>query len=199
MAAQILVIIGSDGGLTPWCQAITWTNVDFSSVIHENMSGWNCNEYVKHFGHDVKLIILSSLQWRHNEHDGVSNHQPHNCLLNCLFRRGPNKTSKLRVTGLCAGNSPGTGEFSTQRASNAENVSIWWPHHPENGQHVDKALMSQNLNVLCIECIIKNWNSICCGWTCIFANMLQPELFEGKKFSLYDFSWLMTWYGPKVF
>ena len=39
------------------------------------------------------------------------------------------KTSKLRITGLCAGNSPGTGEFPTQMASNAENVSIWWRHH----------------------------------------------------------------------
>ena len=35
------------------------------------------------------------------------------------------KTSKLRVTGLCEGNSPMTGEFSAQRASNAENVSMW--------------------------------------------------------------------------
>ena len=37
--------------------------------------------------------------------------------------------SKLRVTGLCAGNAPGTGEFPAQVASNAENVSIWWRHH----------------------------------------------------------------------
>ena len=37
--------------------------------------------------------------------------------------------SKLRVTGLCAGNSPVTGEFPAQMASNAENVSIWWRHH----------------------------------------------------------------------
>ena len=36
---------------------------------------------------------------------------------------------KHRVTGLCAGNSPVTGEFPAQRASNAENVSIWWRHH----------------------------------------------------------------------
>ena len=34
------------------------------------------------------------------------------------------KTSKLRVTGLCAGNSPGTGEFPAQMASYAENVAI---------------------------------------------------------------------------
>ena len=37
--------------------------------------------------------------------------------------------SKLRVTGLCAGNSPVTGEFPAQMASNAENISIWWRHH----------------------------------------------------------------------
>ena len=29
------------------------------------------------------------------------------------------------------GNSPGTGEFPAQMASNAENVSIWWRHHGE--------------------------------------------------------------------
>ena len=33
------------------------------------------------------------------------------------------------VNGLCAGNSPGTGDFPAQRASNAENVSIWRRHH----------------------------------------------------------------------
>ena len=68
-----------------------------------------------------------SLQWRHNERDSVSNRQLHDRLLNRLFRHRLKKTSKLRVTGLYAGNSP--GEFPAQRASNAENVSIWWHHH----------------------------------------------------------------------
>ena len=49
----------------------------------------------------------SSLPWRHNDHDGVSNHQPCGCLLNCLFRRRSKKTPKLRGNGLCVGNSPG--------------------------------------------------------------------------------------------
>ena len=71
----------------------------------------------------------SPLQWRHNDHDGVSNHQPDDCLLNCLFRRRSKKTSKLRVTGLYEGNSPVTGEFTAQRTSNAENIYIWWRHH----------------------------------------------------------------------
>ena len=47
------------------------------------------------------------LRWRHNGRDSVSNHQPHDCLLSRLFRRRSKKTSKLRVTGLCVGNSPG--------------------------------------------------------------------------------------------
>ena len=73
--------------------------------------------------------LCATLQWRHNERDGVSNDQPHDCLLNHLFRRRSKKTSKLCVTGLSEGNSPVTGEFPAQRASNAENVSIWWRHH----------------------------------------------------------------------
>ena len=70
-----------------------------------------------------------SLQWHHNERDGVSNHQHHDGLLNRLFRRSSKKTSTLRVTGLCARNSPVNGEFPAQTASNSENVFIWWRHH----------------------------------------------------------------------
>ena len=39
------------------------------------------------------------LEWRHNESDSVSNHQPHYCLLTRLFRHRSKKTSKLCVTG----------------------------------------------------------------------------------------------------
>ena len=78
---------------------------------------------------DLHRLCSVSSKWRHNEHYSVANHQLHDCLLNRIFGRRSKKTSKLRVTGLCAGNSPGTGEFPAQRASNAENVSIWWRHH----------------------------------------------------------------------
>ena len=56
---------------------------------------------------DGKACFIFSLRWRHNERDSVSNHQPHGCLHNGLLRRRSKKTSKLRVTGLCVGNSPG--------------------------------------------------------------------------------------------
>ena len=73
--------------------------------------------------------MFISLPWRHNERDGVSNHQPRECLFKRLFRRRSMKTPKPRVTGLCEGNSPVTGEFPTQRARNKENISFWWRHH----------------------------------------------------------------------
>ena len=75
------------------------------------------------------MLFHISLQRRHNGHNGVSNHQPYDCLLNRVFMRRSKKKSKPRVTGLCAGNSPVTGEFPAQMASNAENVSNWWRHH----------------------------------------------------------------------
>ena len=75
------------------------------------------------------MLKTFSWHWRHNGRDVVSNHQPYDCLLNRLFRRRSKKTTKLRVTGLCEGISPGTGEFPAQMTSNAENVFIWWRHH----------------------------------------------------------------------
>ena len=84
----------------------------------------------KHGYINSQLTIFNlTLQWCHNGCNGIWNHQPHHCLLNRLFRRRSKKTSKLRITGLCAGNSPMAGEFPAQVASNVENVSIWWHHH----------------------------------------------------------------------
>ena len=77
--------------------------------------------------------------------DGVSNHQPHDCLLNGLFRRRSKKTSKLRVTGLFEGNSPVTGEFPAQKASNAENISIWWHHHHDDDEIFTQAIVKCQL------------------------------------------------------
>ena len=74
-----------------------------------------------------------------------------------LFRRRSKKITELRVTGLCVGNSPVAGESPAQKASNAENVSIWWRHHGAyNPWHVScsidgiwdmKALLMLQLNL----------------------------------------------------
>ena len=62
-----------------------------------------------------------ALEWRHNEHDGVTNHRRLDSLPKRLFVQRSKKTSKLRVTGLCEGNTSVTGGFPSQRASSAEN------------------------------------------------------------------------------
>ena len=82
--------------------AITWANVSALSIwpTHGNKLQWY--QMLKCL-HSESI----SLQWRHNDQDGVSNHQPHGCLLNRLFRGRSKKRSKHRVTGLCVGNSPG--------------------------------------------------------------------------------------------
>ena len=100
-----------------------------------------------HSAGDGCRLTSTALQWRHNEHDSVSNHQPHVCLLNRLFGRRSKKTSKLRVTGLCVGNSPGAGEFPAQMASNAENVSIWWRHHGHLVYLFDRLYVIHSINV----------------------------------------------------
>ena len=70
-------------------------------------------------------ICHTPLQWCHNGHDGVSNHQRHYCMLNHLFTGRSKKTSKLRVTV--------TGEFPTQ-------MVIWWRHH---AQWASESMLSQ--------------------------------------------------------
>ena len=85
---------------------------------------------------------LLSLQWRHNEHGGVSNHQTHGCLLNRLFRRRSKKTPKLRVTGLCVGNSPGPVNSPHKGPVTRKNVSIRWRHHVALERHNIKENLS---------------------------------------------------------
>ena len=92
-------------------QVFTWESSwtaywDYVGRTFNALTAWS-TFCVWHF----QLHFLEPLRWRHNGHDSVSNHWPRECLLNSLIRCKSKKTSKLRVTALCAGNSPETGEF----------------------------------------------------------------------------------------
>ena len=90
------------------------------------------------------------LQWRQNERDVVSNHQPHDCLLtHRLFGRRSKKTSKLRVTGLCAGNSPGTGEFPAVTAGNS----------PVPGAHTKGQWRGKCFHLMTSPWLVEFWSS----------------------------------------
>ena len=84
-------------------------NVDFISRVIESRS-----TYLWHYG-DVIMNAMASLII------GI--------YLVVSSDGDQRKTSKLRVIGLCEENSPVTGEFPAQRASNADSASIWWRHH----------------------------------------------------------------------
>ena len=119
------------------CIKITWL---IHLVTQNSYATWTLPDEDSSYFKYINVVIWTwyvppSIQWRHNGRDSVWNHQPHGCLLSRLFRRRSKKTSKLRVTGLCAGNSPGTGEIPAQMVSNAENVSIWRRHHVEEAWH----------------------------------------------------------------
>ena len=66
---------------------------------------------------------------QYNDHPGVSNYRRPDCLLEPLFRLTSKKTSKPVLLALFEQKPPVTNGFPSQRASNAETVSIWWLHH----------------------------------------------------------------------
>ena len=100
------------------------------------------------------------------------------------------KTSKLRVTGLCAGNSLGTGEFPAQMASNAENVSIWWRHHavqcqwsyPEGYGWTDHMNTQGTANIAKKKIKLMEWNHVHATlWDVLYAVPACGEIFCIKK------------------
>ena len=59
-------------------------------------------------------LAISTSQWHHNERDGISIHQPHDCLLNCLFK------VQIKENIKALRHWPLWGEFT---------IFIWWRHH----------------------------------------------------------------------
>ena len=102
--------------------------------------------------HGRRELVPLPLPWRHKDHDGVSNHRPYGCLLNRLFRRKSKKTSKLRVTGLCVGNSPGPVNSPHKGPVTRKNVSIWWRHHDSDVTSAPWHLKSPATRVF-IQCL----------------------------------------------
>ena len=143
-------VVSSRTGPLAWCDHENSTSVKFLRALHsalwarnrtgaKNRTGpvvgcdWgirlNLKQSYTDRSLDSNLFMYwfpqqKTLQWHHNGHDGIWNHQPHHYFLDLLFRRRSKKSSKLRVTGLWVGNSLGTGKFPAQMASNVENDDI---------------------------------------------------------------------------
>ena len=112
---------GKCNTLLMMCAYPAW-NLFFFVWFHKWHTGWILSSW------SMLIPYNTPLQWRPNERDGVSNLWRLDCLLNPMFRHRSTKTFKFHVAGFCEGNSPMTGSFLSQRASNEENVSICWRH-----------------------------------------------------------------------
>ena len=169
-----------------WIRALAWTCCEKRSIAHTQVwptpRDWSFNTQVVAWKICCWSQWLLSLQWRHKGRTSVSNHPPHVCLLSRLNRRRSKKISKLRVNGLCAGNSLGTGEFPAQMASKAENVSIWWRHHVVG---VDKPFPSSVISWVFFHncqgtssCQVHTWR--CATATRLWWSPIKPESDSGN-------------------
>ena len=126
-------------------QAIIWTNaeillirtlgrnfVEILSKIHTFAFKKMLSAKWRQFCLSLKVLMQAtrlmyiSLRWRHNENDGVPNHQRldiySTVCSNADQRKHQNSASLAFVREIHRWP-------KGQRASNAENVSIWWRHH----------------------------------------------------------------------
>ena len=146
--------------------------------------------------------VSGSLKWRHNGRYGVSNPQPHDCLLRRLFRRWSKKSLKLPVTGLCAGNSPVTGEFPAQMASNAENVPMWWRHHDDGNSswYKQSAQCSKRVCIgifvmaVCLRCLCYHIMSVasyrsCKSWGFVSITTVRSMVCACLQVHGYTIAW----------
>ena len=135
-------------------QAVVKVTVSYGYVLDTKLRKkkqqcWH-QQYVNHYNDVIMSDMASQIT-------GVSNHRRLERLLNRFFRRRSKKTLKFRDTGLCAGNSPVTSEFSSQRFSDAENVSIWWRHH---GTHNGKVSLYVVIFMSIVLCWLRLQNQL---------------------------------------
>ena len=114
-----------------------------------------------------KWKTKEALQWRHNERDGVSNNWHHDCLFSYLFRHRQKKKHQSSPSLAYLRNSPVTGHIPAQRASNAENISIWWHHHSVRKQihwclaHIRDIPLSHRVTGIMVGVLQTKFSNVC--------------------------------------
>ena len=157
----------------------TWVQIQFTSIF-------------------LPSEKLPGFQWSHNDHDGISNHLRLYCLLNHMFKRRSKKTSKLHITGLWEGKSLVTCEFPAQRASNAENVSIWWRHHGKKLRCGASTFQHIGLVSLCMSKLghhwFRQWLVTCLVSVIFWTNRGWDKFAAISQMTISNaFSWMIEW------
>ena len=123
--------------------------------------------------------IDTSLQWRHNEPDGVSNGLPHDCLLNRLFRHiYKNKHLSSASLTILRGVHQWTVNSPHKGPRNAENVSIWWRHHIfKHASFKGKRPSIMILSICSVTAFLRNdFRISSVAWLCTFGYKAIPSV-----------------------
>ena len=64
------------------CFLADYKSSEQTNVVHR----WTTRPFWLDSISKIFFLLFKTLQWCHKEHNGISDHQSHNCLLNCLFR-----------------------------------------------------------------------------------------------------------------
>ena len=111
------------GLLTPLANRCRISNTSFT--LHVMCPEDSCG-FVGHF--EKGGFTGDTSQWRHNGQKASQITIP-SIVCSTVCSGADKRKHQSSLTDLCEGNLPVTGEFPSQWASNAENVSIWWRHH----------------------------------------------------------------------
>ena len=99
-----------------------------------NLREWATGPTVPSITGDTASVFIISVIWFHYNDvtmSAMASQSTNPTIVYSSVYRGTDrkKPSKAPRRGFCAGSSPVSCEVPAQRASNAENVSIWWRHH----------------------------------------------------------------------
>ena len=191
--------------VTSWCvndlHIIVWES-GLSSVWNQT-TAWSTSLYylaLFECGHVLINYTLSceSLQWRHNGHGGVPNHQPHHCLLVPLFRGGSERHQSSALLTFVRGiyrwpvNLPHKGQVTRNH------VSIWWRHHvPGRWKSIFMVIIYQWMLILrqIARAITIDEYYITIPAPLVSVASQATQLWQ-KRLSLHDLPWKTTFWSP---
>ena len=99
------------------------TLISNSRILNQQTMGFDCKIFLVFSILVAKMASLFAGKFRHNSDvimGAMASQITSLTIVYSTVHSGAKKTSKLQVTGLCAGKSPAAGEFPTQMASNTQ-------------------------------------------------------------------------------
>ena len=154
-------------------------------VNNANKNETLCDHPIMHHGWNI--YVCNTLQWRHNERDGVSNHQPHDCLLKRAHRRKYQSSASLAfVRGIHRWlvNSPHKWPVSQKMFPFDDAITLPWRRSHSIWMSVRTQLSPIEYTMITASKQCKFYTLFCCLLYCSLRDMslLGPLLWNPRTF-----------------